>query len=131
MNVTGIEHRECPDWYGADPLESLLAAQRVLRGIGHREREVRRALLDELQVVHGRRGDFRCCLNARQVLADYLGDAAAVRVEHSARAASRNRQSLCAWRRRGSAGARRDRECDQRRRCKTNEVHGENYTGFR
>ena len=113
VHVAGIQHGERADGDRADALEPFLAGHRVLRGVGHRERDVGRALLQELQVVHRRRRHFRGRFDAGKVLADHLGDAAAVRIEHAPGAAGRDGQALFDRRGRRSAGARSDRERDK------------------
>ena len=78
--------------------------------VGHRERDFGLAGVDELQVVDRAAGDFGRGLQARDVLRQDVGHAAAQRVVHAAGAAGGDRDAVALLGRRG----RRDRECGRR-----------------
>src|SRR4029453_11796294 len=96
MRVARIEDRQRPQWYRTEVLEIVAREHGILRGVGHREGQVRGALLQELEVVDRCGGDLRRCFGVRQAFGDYLRDAAAVRIEDAASAAGRNRQTTLA-----------------------------------
>ena len=93
MCVARIEHSKRAQRDGAELLEVVAGEDSILRGVGHREGEIRGALLQELEVVDRCRRHFGRGFDVRQTLGDYFGDAAAVRVVHAAGAARGNRQT--------------------------------------
>ena len=65
----------------------------VLRHVGHREGEIRCALLEELQVVDRCRRHLGGRFGVVEMLGDHLGDATAVGIEDAAGTASCDRET--------------------------------------
>src|SRR4030095_2523365 len=132
MRVARVEHGERAQRHGPESGERIARLERILRDVGHRERDVGRPLFQELQVVDRRGCDLDGRLDARQVLADDLRDPTPVRVEDAAGPARGDRQPLlraagCSLhvRARGDKRSSDDASEDQ-----PNPDHAAHYTGF-
>ena len=95
VRVVGVEDGETCRWHGT-PLECAAAGDGIGKGVGQHECEVRAAVAKQLEIVDRRGRDFRRRADARQVLVEDFGEAAAVRVVHASRTAGRNREKSCA-----------------------------------
>ena len=91
VRVVGVEDREARGRHGT-AVERAAARDRVGERVGERERDVRLAVANQLEVVDRGRRDFRRRPDARQVLVEDLGEPAAVRVVDAAGAAGRDRE---------------------------------------
>ena len=109
-----VEHREGPRRHRAEVGERPPPLRRVVERVGEDERQVGAPVRDELQVVDGPRGDLGRRLHPLEVVADDLGDAAAVGVVDAPGAAGGDREPFGEAPRR-PAGCRRPRRRRRRR----------------